>query len=149
MVFSPQLSLSISQTQQLNSWEFWGLWYLDWQQRTSKHFTASVPILCQAVALIRGGSVNAHFYAIRGISFPTHQLFGADKTFGKCTTPFFCDPNSAADMTAVDGGHMAAVPLCSIIVGSFGLRFGCNMIFLLVDPNPLHVFFFFDHDFHF
>lgn len=74
-------------TQQLNSWEFWGVWHLDWQQRTSKLFPASLPTPCQAVALIKGGPNYAHFYAIRGISFHRHGLFFffcvTDKTFRK------------------------------------------------------------------
>lgn len=68
------LLMLVDRTQQLNSWEFWGMWHLDWQQRTSKLFTASVPTLCQAVALIKGGPIYAHFYAICGISLLKHEL---------------------------------------------------------------------------
>lgn len=122
-------------TQQLHSWEFWGVWYLDWQQRTSKLFTASVPTLCQAVALTKRGPIYAHFNAICGISSPQTWTLLVDKTFRKCTT-FIRDPNLAEDITAK--GQRWARSCCSAQLNhSWGVYFFDAMHF-----NP-------KHDFHF
>ena len=161
---SAHLRLSISpaledRTQQPNSWEFWGVWHLDWQQRTSKLFPASVPTPCQAVALIKGGPNYAHFYAIRGISFHRHGLFLffffiTDKTFRK-NAPLCVIPIRPQMLRQnVNSGHAAAVRVRSNIVGGFWFLVFMQHI-LLVDPNPLHLpmlfafCFFSQHDFHF
>lgn len=117
-------------TQQLNSWEFWGVWHLDWQQRTSKLFPASLPTPCQAVALIKGGPNYAHFYAIRGISFHRHGLFFflCNRQNIQKNAPLFVIPIRPQMLRQnVNSGHAAAVRVRSNIVGDIGFWFLCNI----------------------
>lgn len=123
------------------------MWHLDWQQRTSKLLTASVPTLCQAVALIKGGPIDAHFYAICGISFFRHELIiVTEKTFRKYTTllrdPKFCRKHHGKVSTV--GTQLL---FGSNIVGDF--RFLMQHNFVSRSKSfRLFYSFFFDHDFH-
>lgn len=63
-------------TEHNGRFQAWGR--LDWTQRTSKHFPASVPVLRQAGARVRGGPIRAHFYATCGVLQtlkPSEKLF--------------------------------------------------------------------------
>ena len=144
---SAHLRLSISpaledRTQQPNSWEFWGVWHLDWQQRTSKLFPASVPTPCQAVALIKGGPNYAHFYAIRGISFHRRGLFLSFFFFfynrqniqKKCTT--LCDPNSATDVAAKRQQWARSCCSCSLKHSWGILVFGFYATYIVSRSKP-------------